>query len=71
MVILMCCQQEEIYFSFVPILYIVGLTHFVSVLQEGENLTKEQLANEIQKIKQAHADDEGTYLFKKLYTVDF
>ncbi|CAB4281249.1 unnamed protein product [Prunus armeniaca] len=35
-----------------------GETDVDSVMMEGENLTKEQLANEIQKIKQAHADDE-------------
>ncbi|KAM1398258.1 hypothetical protein ACFX2I_015726 [Malus domestica] len=35
-----------------------GETDIDSVMMEGENLTKEQLENEIQKIKQAHADDE-------------
>ncbi|PON90448.1 Ribosome biogenesis protein [Trema orientale] len=29
-----------------------------SVMMEGENLTREQLENEIQKLKKAHADDE-------------
>lgn len=33
------------------------------VMQDGENLTKEQIEDEIQKIKNAHAEDEGTYLF--------
>lgn len=32
-------------------------------LQEGENLTREQLEAEIQKLKKAHADDEGIYIF--------
>ena len=31
-------------------------------LQDGENLTREQLENEIQKLKKEHADDEGIYL---------
>ncbi|KAM1377841.1 hypothetical protein FF1_039295 [Malus domestica] len=35
-----------------------GETDVDSVMMEGENLTKEQLENEIRKIKQAHADDE-------------
>lgn len=35
-----------------------GETDADSVMMEGENLTKEQLEDEIKKIKQAHADDE-------------
>ena len=32
-------------------------------MQEGENLTREQLEDEIKKIKEAHAEDEGIYVF--------
>lgn len=28
-------------------------------MQEGDNLTKEQIEEEIKKIKEAHAEDEG------------
>lgn len=34
-------------------------------------MTKEQLEDEIKKIKQAHADDEGTYHFKNLSNIFF
>lgn len=36
---------------------------FIYHLQEGENLTREQLEDEIKKLKEAHAEDEGTCLF--------
>lgn len=39
------------------------------VMQDGENLTQEQIADEIKKIKNAHAEDEGTYLFPDLELV--
>jgi len=29
------------------------------VMQDGENLTREQIEDEIQRIKNAHAEDEG------------
>lgn len=32
-------------------------------MQEGDNLTKEQIENEIKKIREAHAEDEGNLLF--------
>lgn len=31
-------------------------------LQDGENLTREQLEEDIKKLKEAHAEDEGTFL---------
>lgn len=31
-------------------------------MQEGENLTREQIEDEIKKIKEAHAEDEGISL---------
>jgi len=33
------------------------------VMQDDEKLTREQIQDEIQKIKNAHAEDEGNYLF--------
>lgn len=39
------------------------------ILQEGENLTKEQIEDEIKKLKDAHAEDEGIYLFSRLLNV--
>lgn len=33
-----------------------------SFMQDAENLTKEQLKEEIQRIKEAHAEDEGNFL---------
>lgn len=38
-------------------------------MQEGENFTKEQIEDEIRKIKEAHAEDEGTYLSSKLNAI--
>lgn len=32
-------------------------------MQEGENLTREQIEDEIKKIKEAHAEDEGMSLY--------
>ena len=32
-------------------------------MQEGENLSREQIEDEIKKIKEAHAEDEGIYVF--------
>lgn len=36
---------------------------FFYYMQEGENLTREQIEDEIKKIKEAHAEDEGIYVF--------
>ena len=33
------------------------------LMQEGESMTKEQIEEEIRKIKEAHAEDEGTFIF--------
>lgn len=35
---------------------------FVFELQNGENMTREQLEHEIRKLKEAHAEDQGKYL---------
>lgn len=32
-------------------------------MQEGENLSREQIEDEIRKIKEAHAEDEGITSF--------
>lgn len=32
------------------------------LLQDDDNLTKEQIAEEIRKIKEEHAEDEGTFI---------
>lgn len=37
------------------------------VMQEDENLTREQIEDEIKKIKAAHAEDEGTSLFLDMF----
>ncbi|KAB2096427.1 hypothetical protein ES319_A01G107700v1 [Gossypium barbadense] len=34
-----------------------------SVMMEGDNMTREQIEDEIKKIKEAHAEDEGIYVF--------
>lgn len=36
------------------------------VMQEGEILTREQIEDEIKKIKEAHAEDEGIFLLSIL-----
>lgn len=35
-------------------------------MQEGEILTREQIEDEIKKIKEAHAEDEGIFLLSIL-----
>ena len=39
------------------------------ILQEGESLTKEQIEQEIKKLKEAHAEDEGIYPFFQAYSL--
>lgn len=37
------------------------------MLQDDDNLTKEQIEDQIRKIKESHAEDEGTCLFANVY----
>lgn len=37
------------------------------MLQEDDSLTKEQIADQIRKIKESHAEDEGTPLLANVY----
>lgn len=35
-------------------------------MQDAENLTREQIKEEIQRIKEAHAEDEGNFFDKSI-----